>query len=53
MGFLDIPRACRAVLNHHHYSARPTLSELAAMDRWARLEVNRWLTSKTRTVPHP
>jgi 1-deoxy-D-xylulose-5-phosphate reductoisomerase len=44
--FLDIPRACRDVLNQHHYSARPTLSELGAIDRWARQEVVRWKTAK-------
>jgi 1-deoxy-D-xylulose-5-phosphate reductoisomerase len=42
--FLDIPRVCRAVLANHNYSARPTLSELIAVDRWARQEVGRWLT---------
>jgi len=40
--FLDIPRACRTILDHHNYSARPTLTELAAVDRWARQEVARW-----------
>ncbi len=40
--FLDIARACRAVLENHHYSARPTLAELTAVDRWARQEVARW-----------
>jgi 1-deoxy-D-xylulose-5-phosphate reductoisomerase len=45
--FLDIPRVCRAVLENHNYSARPTLPELAAVDRWARQEVDRW-TSLTR-----
>jgi 1-deoxy-D-xylulose-5-phosphate reductoisomerase len=49
--FLDIPRACRDVLAHHAYSARPTLAELAALDRWARMEVSRWITSKHRNVP--
>jgi 1-deoxy-D-xylulose-5-phosphate reductoisomerase len=44
--FLDIPRACRAVLAHHHYSAAPTLEELGAADRWARHEVNRWINAK-------
>jgi 1-deoxy-D-xylulose-5-phosphate reductoisomerase len=43
--FLDIPRACRDVLNQHHYSARPTLSELHSVDRWARQEVVRWKTA--------
>ena len=42
--FLDIPRVCRDVLGHHHYSARPALSELIAADRWARQEVSRWRT---------
>jgi 1-deoxy-D-xylulose-5-phosphate reductoisomerase len=46
--FLDIPRVCRAVLDHHHYSARPTLAELGRLDRWARQEVARWTAS-----PHP
>ena len=42
--FLDIPRVCRAVLDHHHYSAQPTLPELHGLDRWARQEVVRWNT---------
>src|SRR5438105_2868910 len=44
LAFLDIPRACRAVLANHHYSARPALPELLAADRWARQEVSRWIT---------
>jgi 1-deoxy-D-xylulose-5-phosphate reductoisomerase len=40
--FLDIPRVCGEVLVHHHFSARPVLSELIAADRWARQEVSRW-----------
>ncbi|HLN29208.1 MAG TPA: 1-deoxy-D-xylulose-5-phosphate reductoisomerase [Gemmataceae bacterium] len=40
--FLDISRVCRAVLENHHYSARPTLGELVAVDHWARQEVARW-----------
>lgn len=47
--FLAIPRVCRAVLAHHHYSARPTLAELAQLDRWAREEVGRWIA---RTPPN-
>jgi 1-deoxy-D-xylulose-5-phosphate reductoisomerase len=43
--FLDIPRVCRDVLNHHHFSARPSLAELGAIDRWARQEVVRWKTA--------
>jgi 1-deoxy-D-xylulose-5-phosphate reductoisomerase len=49
--FLDITRACREVLAHHAFSARPSLAELARLDRWARQEVSRWITSKPRSVP--
>jgi 1-deoxy-D-xylulose-5-phosphate reductoisomerase len=40
--FNDIPRACRAVLEAHEFSAAPTLSELLRLDRWAREETTRW-----------
>ncbi len=50
--FLDIPRVCRAVLENHHYSARPTLTELAEVDRRARQEVTRWLAT-TQLTPTP
>jgi 1-deoxy-D-xylulose-5-phosphate reductoisomerase len=39
ISFLDIPRLCREVLNRHHFSPRPTLTELGALDRWARQEI--------------
>jgi 1-deoxy-D-xylulose-5-phosphate reductoisomerase len=45
LAFLDIPRVCRAVLDHHHYSARPGLAELEAVDRRARQEASRWLNA--------
>ncbi|MFO0968619.1 MAG: 1-deoxy-D-xylulose-5-phosphate reductoisomerase [Gemmataceae bacterium] len=44
IGFLDIPRVCRAVLEEHPFSPRPTLTELTTLDRWARQEVDRWKT---------
>jgi 1-deoxy-D-xylulose-5-phosphate reductoisomerase len=40
--FLDIPRVCRAVLDHHPFSPQPSLQELHDLDRWARQEVIRW-----------
>ncbi len=52
LSFLDIVTACRAVLEHHHFSAAPSLAELATLDRWARQEVMRWTHlhhSTTRT----
>jgi len=51
LSFLDIPRVCAAMLNNHHFSPRPTLTELQACDRWARQEVARWTTRKTCTIP--
>lgn len=50
LAFLDIPRACRAVLDQHHFSARPTLSELGDLDGWARQEVVRWKSMTTRSL---
>jgi len=41
--FLDIVPACRAVLEHHQYDARPTLEQLFKLDAWAREEVTRWV----------
>ncbi len=42
----DIATICRQVLNHHHFSPSPTLSELLSLDRWGRQEVQRWVTSE-------
>ena len=47
IAFLDITKVCREVLNHHHFSPRPTLAELSAADRWARQEVARWTPCTT------
>ena len=44
IGFLDIPRACRAALDHHSFDPRPTLDDLWRVDAWARQEVRRWKT---------
>jgi 1-deoxy-D-xylulose-5-phosphate reductoisomerase len=40
--FHDIPRACRAALDHHTYDSRPALEDLWKVDAWARQEVGRW-----------
>jgi 1-deoxy-D-xylulose-5-phosphate reductoisomerase len=40
--FTEIPRACRAVLDAHHYEPHPTLDRLMELDRWAREETQRW-----------
>ncbi|MBY0228154.1 MAG: 1-deoxy-D-xylulose-5-phosphate reductoisomerase [Gemmataceae bacterium] len=53
MRFLDIPRACRAALDHHDFDPNPALGRLAACDAWARQEVGRWTSRASRTAPHP
>ncbi len=40
--FIDIPRACRAALDHHEFDARPSLDGLWKVDARARQEVRRW-----------
>ena len=40
--FIEIPRACRAVLEHHDFNPTPTLDDLFVMDAWARKETERW-----------
>jgi 1-deoxy-D-xylulose-5-phosphate reductoisomerase len=42
IGFLDIPRACRAALDHHPFDPRPALDDLWRVDARARQEVARW-----------
>jgi 1-deoxy-D-xylulose-5-phosphate reductoisomerase len=42
IGFLDIPRACRAALENHSFDPRPSLDDLWKVDAWARQEVGRW-----------
>jgi 1-deoxy-D-xylulose-5-phosphate reductoisomerase len=49
LGFLDIARCCRAVLDAHDYDPAPALERLLGLDRWARQEVARWTRSRTPT----
>jgi 1-deoxy-D-xylulose-5-phosphate reductoisomerase len=41
--FTEIVPACRSVLEGHHFDAKPTLEQLIELDRWARLEIDRWV----------
>ncbi|MDB5306097.1 MAG: dxr [Gemmataceae bacterium] len=50
LGFLDIARCCRAVLDSHDYDPAPSLEVLLALDRWARKEADRWTPTRT---PNP
>jgi 1-deoxy-D-xylulose-5-phosphate reductoisomerase len=42
IAFLDIPRACRVVLDHHSFDPKPTLDGLKVVDAWCRREARRW-----------
>jgi 1-deoxy-D-xylulose-5-phosphate reductoisomerase len=42
IAFTDIPRACRAALDHHTFDPWPTLDDLWVVDSQARQEVARW-----------
>lgn len=42
LGFCDIPRACRAILDQHEFDRSPSLDQLLRLDRWARQEVAKW-----------
>jgi 1-deoxy-D-xylulose-5-phosphate reductoisomerase len=41
--FQNIVKACRTVLEHHHYEPHPELDRLLQLDRWAREETNKWI----------
>lgn len=45
LAFLDIPRACRVVLENHSFDPSPTLDQLWSVDAWARQEIRRWTPS--------
>jgi 1-deoxy-D-xylulose-5-phosphate reductoisomerase len=42
IGFVEIPRACRAALDSHTFDPNPTLDQLWKVDARARLEVQCW-----------
>jgi 1-deoxy-D-xylulose-5-phosphate reductoisomerase len=42
----EIATICREILDHHHFSPTPTLSELFELDQWGRNEVQRWINTK-------
>jgi 1-deoxy-D-xylulose-5-phosphate reductoisomerase len=44
--FPEIARCCRAVLDTHDYDPNPTLDGLLALDRWARMEAQRWTPTR-------
>jgi 1-deoxy-D-xylulose-5-phosphate reductoisomerase len=41
--FVDVVPACRSILEHHDFDARPSLERLVECDRWARQEMEHWI----------
>ncbi len=42
--FPKITTACQTILDHHQFEERPTLSRLFEIDRWARMETQKWIS---------
>lgn len=42
IGFGEIPRACRAVLDSHNFDPSPSLDDLLKLDKKTREEIQRW-----------
>ena len=45
IGFNDIVVACREVLEQHYFDPFPDLAALLEADRWARLEISKWIAA--------
>ena len=45
LGFTEIVPTCQRVLQYHNFDPTPTLDELIKLDRWAREEVSRWVST--------
>ncbi len=48
LGFSEIPRMCKDILESHRFESHPTLDELIALDQWARTEARLWKSSQYR-----
>lgn len=45
IGFLDIVRACRDVLDNHNFVQDPEFDQIIEADRWAREEIDKWMST--------
>ena len=45
IGFNDIVTSCREVLEQHYFDPFPELADVLEADRWARLEISKWITA--------
>ena len=45
IGFNDIVVACREVLEQHYFDPFPDMAALLEADRWARLEISKWIAA--------
>jgi len=46
--FQEIVKVCESVLRHHDFEPHPTLSQLLAVDHWARREAEKWRATVKR-----
>lgn len=45
IGFTDIVRACREVLEQHHFNPCPNMADIFEADQWARREISKWIAA--------
>jgi 1-deoxy-D-xylulose-5-phosphate reductoisomerase len=45
IGFTDIAEACRDILDKHYFDPFPDMDGILEADRWARLEISKWITA--------
>ena len=45
IGFNDIVTSCREVLEQHYFDPFPELADVLEADRWARLEISKWIAA--------
>lgn len=49
--FIEIPRLCRSILEHHTFESEPTLERVLELDRWTREEASRWTSLTSHSSP--
>ena len=45
IGFTEIVQASRETLENHEYIDEPTIDDIVAADRWAREEIDKWIST--------
>ncbi|MCL4123544.1 UNVERIFIED_CONTAM: hypothetical protein GTU68_053440 [Idotea baltica] len=45
LGFADIAKVCREILEQHYFDPFPDMDGIFEADRWARQEISKWITA--------